>query len=78
MIHSQTSCVIPIAEDREFWIDIVGPKEEPSVLIRDCVNACSWGRDMRPQGDGLAIPANILPELIKTLGAAKDGLAEPN
>jgi hypothetical protein len=78
MIYSQTNYIIPIGEGRALWVDVIGPNEEPSVMIRDCVNACSWGRDMRPQGEALVIPANILPELIKTLGAAKDGLAEPN
>jgi len=78
MNYSQTNYAIPIGEDRELWVDIVGPKEGPSVIIREYINACSWGRDMRPQGDALVIPPSLLPDLIKTLGAAKDGLAEPD
>ena len=78
MKNSQTNYTIPIGEDREIWIDIIEPKEEPSVFIRDCVNTSSWGRDMRPQGKALVIPASLLHELIKKLGAVKDELAEPN
>ena len=78
MMNSQTNYTIPIGEDRELLVDIVGPREGRSVLIRGRANAYSWGRDMRPQGDALVIPTSLLPDLIKTLGAAKDGLAEPN